>query len=93
MISKSEFEESFRDFLDRYELSLSQASVILTISRLRVYLYLTGWFRYDEKRESEVIQKMASYILLQKLRSTWLERRSKGVRKCTKLYQRTISTS
>jgi hypothetical protein len=76
MISKSEFEKSFRDFLDRYELTLSQASTILTISRLRVYLYYTGWFRWDEKRESAVIERMANYILNHKLRSTWLERRS-----------------
>ena len=78
MISKSEFEERFLGFLQKYELSLSQASVILNISRLRVYLYLTGWFRYDEKRQSAVIEKMSNYILNQKLRSTWLERRSNG---------------
>ena len=74
MISKREFELRFRDFFDRYELSLSQASAILSISRLRVYLYLTGIFRFDEKRESEVMHRMANYILLQKLQRTWLER-------------------
>jgi hypothetical protein len=78
MISKIEFERSFRDFFDRYEMSLSQASSILSISRLRVYLYLTGIYRFNEKRESAVIERMANYILLQKLRSTWLERRKNG---------------
>jgi hypothetical protein len=80
MISKSEFEQHFRDFLERYELSLSQASAILRISKLRAYLYLTGWFRFDEKRESEVMHLMANYILLQKLRYSWLERNG-GVRR------------
>jgi len=78
MISKIEFCQSFHDFFHRYDLSLGQASVILSVSRLRVYLYLTGIFLYDEKRESAVVEKMANYILLQKLRSTWLERRNNG---------------
>lgn len=76
MISKSEFEKSFRDFLDKYDLSLSQASAILRISKLRAYLYQTGWFRFDQERESAVIHQMANYILLQKLRSAWSVRMS-----------------
>ncbi len=80
MISKSEFEQHFRDFLERYELSLSQASAILRISKLRAYLYKTGWFRFDQERESAVIQQMANYILLQKLRYSCLERNG-GVRR------------
>jgi hypothetical protein len=76
MISKSEFEKSFRDFLERYELSLGQAAVILRISKLRAYLYQTGWFKFDQERESAVIQQMANYILLQKLRSAWSVRMS-----------------
>ena len=80
MISKSEFKQHFCDFLERYELSLSQAAAILRISKLRAYLYLTGWFRFDEKRESEVMHLMANYILLQKLPYSWLERNG-GVRR------------
>jgi hypothetical protein len=78
MISKIEFGRHFRDFFDRYELTLSQTSAILSISRLRVYLYLTGIYRFNEKRESAVMEKMANYVLLQKLRSTWLDRRKNG---------------
>ena len=74
MISKSEFEDRFRGFLQKYELSLGQASTILQISKLRAYLYRTGWFQFDQERETEVINRMANYILLQKLRSAWLKR-------------------
>jgi hypothetical protein len=74
MISKLEFERRFRDFFDRYELSLGQASAILSISRLRVYLYLTGIFRFNETRETGVINRIANYVLLQKLRKSWQER-------------------
>jgi hypothetical protein len=76
MISKREFEQSFRDFLERYELSLGQASAILRISKLRAHLYRSGWFKFDQERESAVIQQMANYILLQKLRSAWSVRMS-----------------
>ncbi len=78
MISKSEFCSHFHDFFHRYDLSLAQASAVLSVSRLRVYLYLTGMFRFDPKRESAVVERMANYILLQKLRRTWLERRNNG---------------
>jgi hypothetical protein len=74
MISKGEFEHRFRAFLDEYELSLGQASVILRISKLRVYLYRSGWFKFDQERETEIIDRMANYILLQKLRSAWRPR-------------------
>jgi hypothetical protein len=69
MISKREFEKRFRDFLTNYDLSLGQASAILRISKLRAYLYQTGWFRFDPERESAVLNLMANYILLQKLRN------------------------
>jgi hypothetical protein len=74
MISKIEFENRFRDFLEDYELSLGQASAILRISKLRAYLYRSGWFKFDQERETEVINRMANYILLQKLRRAWRER-------------------
>jgi hypothetical protein len=74
MISKSEFEDRFRVFLQKYELSLGQASVIPRISKLRAYLYRSGWFKFDQERETEIINRMANYILLQKLRSAWLPR-------------------
>jgi hypothetical protein len=74
MISKIEFCTKFHDFFHRYDMSLSQASAIVGVSRLRVYLYLTGMFRFNEKRETEVINRIANYILLQKLRNYWRER-------------------
>ena len=70
-ISKSEFEQRFRSFLDKYDLSLGQASAILRVSTLRVYLYKTGWFIFDQEREAGVISRMANYILLQNLRNSW----------------------
>jgi hypothetical protein len=74
MISKSEFEDRFRGFLLKYDLSIGQASVILRISKLRAYLYRSGWFKFDQERETEIIDRMANYILLQKLRSAWRPR-------------------
>jgi len=75
-MTKSDFEDRFRAFLLKYDLSIGQASAILRISKLRAYLYQTGWFKFDQERESAVIQQMANYILLQKLRSAWSVRMS-----------------
>ncbi len=79
MISKIEFCSNFHDFFHRYELSLGEAAQILSISRLRVYLYLTGIFRFDPKRETAVSNRMANYVLQQKIARAWLKRRNKAV--------------
>jgi hypothetical protein len=79
MLSKTEFCSNFHDFFHRYEMTLSQASTTLGVSRLRVYLYLTGIFRFDEKRETAVSNRMSNYVLQQKIMRAWLRRRNGGV--------------
>jgi hypothetical protein len=61
MISKVEFEREVRAFVTQYELSLEQAADVLGISKLRVYLYLSGWFLFDAQREEAVLERMDNY--------------------------------
>jgi hypothetical protein len=61
MISKFEFEREVSAFVAHYELSLTQAADLLGVSKLRVYLYLTGWFLFDAQREEAVLERMDDY--------------------------------
>jgi hypothetical protein len=56
-MSKSEFMDAFNIWMRERNLGILHASALLGVSKLRVHLYQTGWFVFDERRETLVLAR------------------------------------
>jgi hypothetical protein len=56
-MNKAEFIALLGAWIEAHDFDLSQASAALGVSKLRVHLYLTGWFVFHVEREMLVLTR------------------------------------